>query len=187
MEGIRIRSGRFTEDGARMLDLSLGAEPIEGASSFVVYPHLIPRLVAKVPGAAQSVLLLRMTSWDGEMVGCLFEPEAAAFHGCGGCLVDLTSGYGDAVEIESLRILAASVQGAHPLGLPVVCRIILNAEMTEPEAASYLDVHLTIAEEMGADCLVFPCVEDEVLKGLRKPLIPYFLTVETGFYERGAP
>ncbi len=185
MEGTGIRLSRFTAEGARMLDLTQGAGPAGGFSAYVVYPELIPRLLAEVPAAARAPLLLRVTAWDGAAVTGRFDPEAAAFHGCGGCFTDLAAGFGDEAEIESLRILAAVVEGARPLGLPVVCRVFLGPEVEGPDAAAYLEVPLTIAEEMGADCLVVPGVAPGVWEKARRPLVPCFFPAEAGMYERG--
>lgn len=167
-----------------MLDLTLGAAPEQGFTAYVVYPQHLPRLLAEVPSAARRTLLLRATSWDGCVVQRLFDPASAAYHGCGGCLVDLASGYGDAVELRSLDLLAQTVREAHELGLPVACRVLVNAEAEAPDLAAFLDVPLAIAEEMGADCLVFPEIEAAVLRKLREPMVPYFLTAGAGLYER---
>ena len=183
MEGIRIRSSRFTGEGSRLVDLTLGVEHESGPSAHIAYPYQVDRLAEKHADAFGTSLLIRLSSWDGEKVSLLYDPRTVPFFGGDGCLVDLAAGYGDRQEIESLAILSGARREAHSLGLPVVCRVIFNPGPYLEDIANCLSVPLTIAEEMGADAIILPGVAEGELARLRRPMVPYFRTVTEGIYE----
>ncbi len=183
MEGIRIRSSRFTCEGSRLVDLTLGVEHESGPGAYIAYPYQVERLTAKPADAFGIFLLIRLSSWDGERVSLLYDPRTVPFFGGDGCLVDLVAGHGDRPEIESLAILSGARREAHSLGLPVVCRVIFNPGPYLEDIANCLNVHLTIAEEMGADAVILPRVAEGELARLRRPMVPYFRTVTEGIYE----
>lgn len=186
MEGKRIRLSRFTGEGSRLADLTLGIEYEPGARAFIVYPYQVGRLAGKRPDMRGITLLVRLDSWDGEKVLRLYDPGSVPFFGGDGCLVDVVAGYGDRPEIDSLEILGGARRGARALGLPLVCRVIFNPEPYRSDIANSLNVPLTIAEEMGADAIIIPAVAEAELSRLRRPMIPLFLTVGEGVYESGS-
>jgi hypothetical protein len=184
MEGVQIRLSKFTGEGYRLADFTIRGELQDGAGAYVIYPDQFERVIGGLPKEGRPFLLVRLTRWDGETVMLLNEPSAVPFHGGDACLVDLAAGFTDESEIESLGILSEAVGEAHELGLPIVCRVLFNPEAYGDAIASNLNVPLTIAEEIGADCIIIPALPPRELSNLREPLVPYFLTIEEGLYER---
>lgn len=186
MEGRRIRLSRFTGEGSRLVDLALGIDYEPGAAAYIVYPHQVDGLAVPRNDMRGTTLLVRLDLWDGENVLRLYEPGSVPRFGGDGCLVDVVMGYGDRQEIDSLEFLSGARRGAHALGLPIVCRIVFNPEPYREDVTGSLNVPLTIAEEMGADAVIVPDLAEVELSGLRRPMVPFFMTVTEGIYEGGS-
>ncbi len=187
MEGTRIRLSRFTEPGDWVADISSGRKVPPGtlpeAHGYIVFPGQVPSIFMEVHQPGKLFLIARLTTWDGERLRRLGKPASVPFWGGEACLVDLVVGFGDGIEVDSLEALAQARGGASSLGLPVLARIILNPEPYLNNLAENLNVPLTIAEELGADAILLPPLERDVLEGMRKPQVPFLLAVEEGLYQ----
>ncbi len=187
MQGVSIRLSRFTGAGDRVVDISSGGETFSGtlpnAEAYIVFPGQELHSFTEITYPCRLFLIIRLTSWDGERLRRLGEPESVPFWGGEACLVDLVVGFGDTLEVNSLEALAWARGGARPLGLPVLARLIFNQEPYWGALADSLNVPLVIAEELGADSLLLPPLDREILEEMRKPKVPFFVTVEEGYYQ----
>jgi hypothetical protein len=186
MTGIQIRMSRFSGPGARLFDLTAGETFDFKPAALLIYPHQAAGAAAAASGRGGALLLFRLTEWNGERVRSLCEPAAVAPLGGDGCVVDLAAGYEDAAEIESLRLLALTVEQAHRRGLPVLARIRLNRAVCKEDPVPYLEIPLAAAEEMGVDGVILPRIGTGKYDRRYRAEKPLFLAGDDGVIVREA-
>jgi hypothetical protein len=184
MNGIKIRMSRFTDREVLISSSGTAEETCLSSSAMLVFPNQVPGILGLVPDYSMPVLLVRLTDWSGDNLVTLCGARLALALGGDGCVVDLASGFEDGREIESMRILARTVEEAHCLGLPVLAQIRFNEAGHQDALTDCLEIPLAAAEEIGVDAIIMPVETTQYFSPSYCPSVPLFLAGNDGLIRR---